>query len=71
MGIHVTAFEGMYKSARPVTIGYFADSFPHVRKYGDGGWEIATVNMSANKLRAMMYWISRRSYSVTFSGLAY
>lgn len=71
VGIHVAAFEGKYKPAGPVTVGDVADSFPHVRKFGDGGWEIATVNMSATKLRAMMYWISRRGYGVTFSGLGY
>ena len=71
VGVHVAAFEGVYKPAGPVTVGDVADSFPHVRKYGDGGWEIATVNMSATKLKAMMYWISRRGYGVTFSGLGY
>lgn len=71
VGIHVAAFEGVYKQPGPVTYGDLADSFPHIRKFGDKGWEIATVQMSAMKLRAMMYWISRRGYGVTFSGLGY
>ncbi len=71
VGIHVAGFEGVYKPAGPVTVGDVADSFPHVRKYGDGGWEIATINVSAFKLRAIMYWMSRRGYGVTFSGLGY
>lgn len=71
VGIHVTSFEGMFKSAGPVTYGDLADNFPHFRKFGDQGWEIATVMLSGLKLRLLMYWINRRGLGVTFSGLGY
>jgi 2',3'-cyclic-nucleotide 2'-phosphodiesterase (5'-nucleotidase family) len=71
VGIHVSHFEGMWKPAGPVTYADLANEFPHFRKFGDQGWEIATVTMSGIKLRAMMYYISRKGYGVTFSGLGY
>lgn len=71
VGIHISHFEGMAKPPGPVTYADIANQFPHFRKYGDQGWEIATVTMSGAKLRVMMYIISRRGYGVTFSGLGY
>jgi 5'-nucleotidase len=71
VGMHVAAFEGTYKPAGPITFGDIVENFPHIRKYGDQGWEIATVTMPGFKLRPLMYWISRRGYGVTFSGLGY
>ena len=71
VGIHVASFEGKYKAPGPITYGDLADNWPHLRKFGDQGWEIATVNMSAWKLRVFMYFISRRVAGITFSGLGY
>lgn len=71
VGIHVSSFEGMAKDPGPVTFGDIADSFPHFRKWGDPGWEIVTSRISATKLRAAMWYISRRGNGVTFSGLGY
>lgn len=71
VGIHLANFEGVYKAPGPVTYGDIADNFPHIRKYGDQGWEIASVLISGLKLKALMFWISRHRYGVTFSGLGY
>ena len=71
VGIHISHFEGMSKPAGVVTYADLANEFPHFRKYGDQGWEIATVTMSGWKLRIMMKVISSRGYGVTFSGLGY
>jgi 2',3'-cyclic-nucleotide 2'-phosphodiesterase (5'-nucleotidase family) len=71
VGIHVASFEGKYKPAGPITYGDLADNWPHLRKFGDQGWEIATVYMSGLKLRTFMYFISRRVGGITFSGLGY
>lgn len=71
VGLHVAHFEGVHKPAGEVTYGDLADSFPHIRKFGDQGWEIATVTMTGIKLRSMMWYISRKGYGVTFSGLGY
>jgi hypothetical protein len=71
VGIHLSQFEGMAKPPGPVTYADIANSYPHFRKYGDQGWEIASVVMSGMKLKVLMYWISRHGYGVTFSGLGY
>lgn len=71
VGIHLSNFEGVYKDPGPITYADIADNFPHIRKYGDQGWEIASVLVSGLKLRALMFWISRRGYGVSFSGLGY
>lgn len=71
VGIHVANFEGVYKPPGPVTIGDIADQFPHFRKFGDQGWEIATVRLPGWLLRSMMYIVSRMDVGVTFSGLGY
>ncbi|MBA2404822.1 MAG: hypothetical protein H0V66_08630, partial [Bdellovibrionales bacterium] len=71
LGIHISNFEGVYKAPGPITYADLADNFPHVRKYGDQGWEIATVFMSGYKLKPFLMWISRRGYGVTFSGMGY
>jgi len=71
VGIHVASFEGKYKEPGPITYGDLADNWPHLRKFGDQGWEIATVYMSGLKLRTFMYFISRRVAGITFSGLGY
>lgn len=71
VGVHVASFEGKYKPAGPITYSDLADNWPHLRKFGDQGWEIATVYMSGLKLRTFMYFISRRVGGITFSGLGY
>lgn len=71
VGMHIAAFEGVYKPPGQVTYGDIADNFPHLRKFGDQGWEIATVFMSGIKLKTLMFIISRIPVGVTFSGLGY
>ena len=71
VGVHIAEFEGVYKPAGPVTFGDIVDNFPHIREFGDQGWEIVTVYMSGYKLKPFMYWISRNGYGITLSGLGY
>ena len=71
VGVHVASFEGVFKPAGPVTRGDIADQFPHVRKFGDQGWEIATVRLPGWLLRPVMFIVSRLRLGVTFSGLGY
>lgn len=71
VGMHIDSFEGRSKPAGPITYGDIADYWPHVRKYGDQGWEIATVNMTGWKLRLFMFFVSRLVPGVVFSGLGY
>lgn len=71
VGVHIASFEGVYKPAGLVTYGDIADEFPHFRKYGDQGWEIATIRISGWKLKPLMWIISKLKVGVTFSGLGY
>jgi 2',3'-cyclic-nucleotide 2'-phosphodiesterase (5'-nucleotidase family) len=71
VGVHVSGFAGVYKPTGPVTFGDIVENFPHVRKPGDQGWEIATVSMSGWKLKPLMKWAISRGYGVDFSGLGY
>lgn len=71
VGINIAGFLGVGKSPGTVTFGDIVDNMPHVRKYGDQGWEIATIFMSGWRLRPLMSWASSRGYSIDFSGLGY
>ncbi len=71
VGLHIASFEGVSKPAGSITYADLADSFPHVSKFGDQGWEIATVLMSGWKLKLIMKLVSMKGLGVTFSGLGY
>lgn len=71
VGVHISSFEGKYFPPGPVTYADIADNWPHVRKFGDQGWEIATVTMTGWKLRLFMFFVSNLVPGVTFSGLGY
>ncbi len=68
IGVHIANFEGVFKKAGPITYADLADNFPHVNKFGDQGWEIATVFMSAVKLKMFMKLVRMKGAGVTFSG---
>lgn len=71
VGIHIPGFAGAYRPAGPVRFGDIVDNFPHIRQYGDQGWEIVTVAMPGWKIKPLMYLISRIGYGADFSGLGY
>lgn len=71
VGVHLSNFEGAYRPPGPVTFGDIADNFPHFRKFGDPGWEIATVQLSGYLLKPLMYIITKLNVGVSFSGLGY
>jgi 5'-nucleotidase len=71
VGIHISNFEGAYKPPGPVTFGDIADNFPHFRKFGDPGWEIATITLSGYLLKPLMYIVTKLNVGVSFSGLGY
>jgi len=71
VGINIAGFFGKGKPAGPVTFGDIVENMPHIRKFGDQGWEIATIFMQGWKLRPIMAWATRRGYSIDFSGLGY
>jgi 2',3'-cyclic-nucleotide 2'-phosphodiesterase (5'-nucleotidase family) len=73
VGVHLSAFEGVYIPPGPVTFGAMVDNYPHFRKYGDPGWEISTVRVTGSVLRPLMRGIYslRNRLGVNFSGLSY
>lgn len=72
LGIHAASFEGAYKKEGPITRADLADNFPHLNRFGEKGWEIATISMSGWKLKPFLWYLSRWGPGgVTFSGLGY
>jgi 5'-nucleotidase / UDP-sugar diphosphatase len=69
VGINIGGFLGVGKAPGPVTFGDIVDNHPHIRNLGDQGWEIATIYLAGWRLKPLMYWASRRGYSIDFSGL--
>lgn len=72
LGIHAASFEGMYKEPGPITRADLADNFPHLNRFGEKGWEIATILMPGYKLRPFLWFLTRWGPGgVTFSGMGY
>lgn len=72
LGIHAASFEGVYKEPGPITRADLADNFPHLDRFGEKGWEIATVLMSGSRLRPFLWYLTRWGPGgVTYSGMGY
>lgn len=72
LGIHAASFEGVNKEPGPITRADLADNFSHLNRFGEKGWEIATIGMSGWKLKPFLWYLSRWGPGgVTFSGLGY
>jgi 2',3'-cyclic-nucleotide 2'-phosphodiesterase (5'-nucleotidase family) len=69
LGIHVPAFEGVWKAPGTITYGDLADNFPHIRKFGDQGWEISTIKLSGLRMRTLLFFLRRVYVGMTVSGL--
>lgn len=50
IGVHLAFFEGMRIEPGPVKFGDMVDNFPHIRNYGDPGWEISTFKIKGKIL---------------------
>lgn len=50
IGVHLAFFEGMEIQPGPIKFGDMVDNFPHVRNFGDPGWEISTFKMKGQLL---------------------
>lgn len=55
IGIHLANFSGMQFDAGPVTVGMLVDNFPHIRYYGDKGWEMSTFTVKGKVLKTILY----------------
>ncbi len=73
IGIHLASFEGVYKEPGPVTFGDMIDNFPHIRNYGDNGWQISKINMKGlifkNLIRAFIN--IKDVAGINFDGVTY
>ncbi len=73
MGIHIANFQGTYVSPGPVTLGNMVDNFPHIRNYGENGWEISTINVSGKSLTTLIRAFAniRSKLGINFHGMSY
>jgi len=76
MGIHLSAFEGVYKKPGPVTYGDLIDNFPHIRSYGDEGWEISKITVKGSIFKTLVRAIANlkdiagvNMYGVTYNAI--
>jgi 5'-nucleotidase / UDP-sugar diphosphatase len=54
VGLHLNVFAGMQSPAGPVTLGNLIDNFPHVRYFGDKGWEMSTFSLKGKILKPLL-----------------
>jgi 5'-nucleotidase len=73
IGLHMASFEGMSFEPGPVTFGNLVDNFPHIRKYGDMGWEVAKFRVKGKIIKTILKAIIQleSQVGVSFYGLTY
>lgn len=54
IGIHLANFSGIQVEPGPVTFGNLVDNFPHIRYFGDKGWEMSTFTMKGKLLKILL-----------------
>jgi 5'-nucleotidase / UDP-sugar diphosphatase len=54
VGVHFASFEGMMIDPGPITFGNLVDNYPHVRNYGDMGWEISKFRIKGKLLKTFL-----------------
>jgi 5'-nucleotidase len=71
IGMHLAFFEGMTIRPGPITYGNLVDNFPHARKPGDPGWEIATFETSGKNLKILLRAIAtmKKQMGISFHGV--
>jgi 5'-nucleotidase/UDP-sugar diphosphatase len=73
VGLHVASFEGMTFPPGPVTFGNLVDNFPHIRKAGDQGWEVASFRVKGKVMRTVLQALINLEgqFGMNFEGLTY
>ncbi len=73
VGLHVAAFEGMTFLPGSVTYGNLVDNFPHIRKAGDPGWEVASFRVKGKVMRTVLQALINLEgqMGMNFEGLTY
>lgn len=54
LGLQFDVFQGEQISAGPITYGDIIDNFPHFRKWGDQGWNVARARISGFVLKQIL-----------------
>lgn len=67
VGIHLAFFEGMMISPGAIRFGDLIDNFPHLRKYGDMGWQVATFKARGDVLKILLKAIIAVKYQLGFN----
>lgn len=72
LALHVAQFEGQAVAPGDITVGNLIENFPHIRKYGDRGWEISTITVSGKALKVILKGlINLKTYGINFYGVDY
>lgn len=73
LAIHLADFEGEQIPAGQITYGDMIDNFPHIRNYGDPGWEISTIHVKGSILKTLLGAIInlKDSKGISFNGITY
>jgi 2',3'-cyclic-nucleotide 2'-phosphodiesterase (5'-nucleotidase family) len=73
VGLHLAQFEGVSKKPGLITLGDLIDNFPHIRKAGDQGWEVARFRLRGDLMKVVLKAIINLEgqMGVNFDGLTY
>jgi len=73
VGIHLAVFTGSMVPAGEITFGNLVDNYPHVREYGDPGWEISTFKLKGKAFKTVLLAILslRDTFNIHASGATY
>lgn len=73
VGLHMAFFEGMMILPGVIKFGDVVDNFPHIRRLGDMGWEIASFETDGKTLKLLLRSIAamKKQMGISFYGLDY
>jgi 5'-nucleotidase/UDP-sugar diphosphatase len=73
VGLHLASFEGVSFLPGPVTYGNLVDNFPHIRKAGDPGWEVASFRVKGKVMKTVLQALINLEgqMGMNFEGLTY
>ena len=71
VGIHISHFEGEAIKPGVITFGDMIDNFPHFRKFGDEGWQVATSRTNGFVLKKLLRELFKRQtqFGINFYGI--
>jgi 5'-nucleotidase len=67
VGLHVDGFLGQWKSPGTIQYGHLIENFPHVRAFGDQGWEIAVIKKRGRLLVKAIQLLEKLGFRIGLS----